>query len=1471
MKKPVSDRIPNPFGNKLLSEKTKNSLLIRNLILSIVVLFACPHLVQAQTPRANFTSNVTQGCANLSVRFTDQSTNNPTSWAWDFGNGQLSDQKNPTAIYTVPGVYTVRLTVRNSSGVDGVTRTDYITVFPSARIDFRASTTVSCAPAVIQFENGVTIQGTGNVSSYEWDFGDGTTSNDPNPQKTYTTLGFFTVSLRVTTDNGCVVNSTRQRFIRILGGVTPNFDFKNLDACSTPIGVIFDNQSTGPGNLSYNWSFGNGDGSTDRNPTTSYNAIGNYNIKLVVSSSFGCADSITRPINITGNATSFEAPASTCPGKEISLLNTSEPLPTAAEWDFGDGTSSFEINPRKVYTTPGTYTIRLTNRYRDCDGTVTKTITVTNPPDVDFSADNPAGCRTPHTVQFQANAPSAASWLWEFGDGQTSTDRDPSHTYTNFGTYNVRLRITTADSCTSTILKSDFITVTPSLTPQILNSSAGGCVPFTYTPQLEPSTIADIASYSWDFGNGVTSTSPNPSVTYSNVGTYTVRLTVVTNGGCTESITLSNAIKVGTKPTVDFTVDKTSSCAGDPFTFTSTATPADEWRWEFGEGGTSSAQNPYYKYIDTGLYSVTLIAINNGCRDTLTKQDLVRVMAPVAKYRPVFDCNNRLTVRFEDQSIIDPAHGATSYFWDFGNGQTSTQTNPTVTYASVGQYTVSLTLTDPLCSYTQTSVINLYDLVNDFSVDKAAVCRNEEFTLTAGGTASSNISFYTWQIEGQAPINAGNVLKTRLAANGTYDVTLTMIDRNGCTITRTIPDMITVRGSNADFTVVNNGGCVNSEIAITDQSTPAGSIVNWNFNFGDGTSESFTTTPLTHIYRNPGNYSIRLITTDNLGCTDTITKTSQATITKPFARFAAVDTVFCPDADLQFRDSSLGAGLSYRWEFGDGEVSTNPAPTHRYTGPDAVYTVKLFIRDSKGCEDSLIRENYIRIVSPVAEFTMLDSSAICPPLETKFTSLARNYDSLYWDFGDGNTSTLANTNYFYNTYGTYRVRLHAIGIGGCRDTAESEVNIFNPYTRTVFEYNPTENCNNITVDFHVVPPPNTKYYLVFNDGAVDSSQANNLSHTYNFPNFYRPFLRIQDSLNCEVTLGNRPVIMVKGVIPAFNTDVREFCDNGRINLTDFSIGNDSVTVRRWDFGDGSPNVFDELNPSHSFAEPGRYVITQHVTTETGCENSFTDTVRVYRTPEPVITGADEICLFELLGQNGATVVPDSATIWRWNLGNGQSAITPQITTRYTNSGPVTLSLTASVAFGCTGTVNKDITVWPLPTIEHVPEIVIPLGFETTLPITYSGNVTQWAWTPADALSCTDCATPIANPKFTTSYKVNVVDENGCRSSSNIVVKVICENKNYFIPNTFSPNNDGQNDVFYPRGRSLDRIQSMRIFNRWGELVFEKKNFAPNSATDGWDGSIRGQKAATDAYVYIIEVICENGQIIPLKGNVTLIR
>jgi gliding motility-associated-like protein len=119
--------------------------------------------------------------------------------------------------------------------------------------------------------------------------------------------------------------------------------------------------------------------------------------------------------------------------------------------------------------------------------------------------------------------------------------------------------------------------------------------------------------------------------------------------------------------------------------------------------------------------------------------------------------------------------------------------------------------------------------------------------------------------------------------------------------------------------------------------------------------------------------------------------------------------------------------------------------------------------------------------------------------------------------------------------------------------------------------------------------------------------------------------------------------------------------------------------------------------------------------------------------------------------------------------------------------------------------------------------------------------------------------------------VQVSNDGGCVSSDEITIQALCNNANIFIPNTFSPNADGMNDVFYPRGKGIFSIKSMRIFNRWGQVVFEKSHFEANDATSGWDGSFKGSKLDADVYVYIVEVLCDNSIIIPVKGNVTLLR
>jgi gliding motility-associated-like protein len=177
---------------------------------------------------------------------------------------------------------------------------------------------------------------------------------------------------------------------------------------------------------------------------------------------------------------------------------------------------------------------------------------------------------------------------------------------------------------------------------------------------------------------------------------------------------------------------------------------------------------------------------------------------------------------------------------------------------------------------------------------------------------------------------------------------------------------------------------------------------------------------------------------------------------------------------------------------------------------------------------------------------------------------------------------------------------------------------------------------------------------------------------------------------------------------------------------------------------------------------------------------------------------------------------------------------------------------------------------PLPVAQMPSQMNVQNGFPVTIPATFTPNTVNWIWSPSNGLSCTNCPTPDAGPKSDTRYLVYFTDRNGCINTSNILVTVLCKNSNLFIPNTFSPNGDGSNDLFYPRGKGLDRVILLRIFNRWGEVVFEKRNFPVNDPASGWDGTFKGNKPLADVYVYQAEVFCDNGNIIKLNGNIALI-
>ncbi|MFT3936499.1 MAG: PKD domain-containing protein [Chitinophagaceae bacterium] len=1445
----------------------------------------------AQAPVANFSTTATTGCAPVFVNFTDQSTGNPKAWYWDFGNGNLSQVQNPQGIGFSAGTYSITLTVKNADGVNSITKTNLVVSNPSPSTNYTADKKVACAPSTIQFTD-LSVANAGTINSWLWDFGDGvagapSTSTDQNPTHTYTAPGYYTLSLKTTNTAGCSYIAINSRYIRIVSGVKANFDFTPPSTCTPPFLVPFSNLTSGPGNLTYSWDFGNTTTSSATSPTTTYAATGNYTVKLTAQSDYGCSDVVQKNVAVTGSATSFTAPASVCLGDAATFQSTASPAPTKILWNFGDGTTSTQATVSKTYTAAGTYTVKLYTTFGSCSDSATKTFVVNDKPVVDFIANPILRCLVPSPTTFTNNSPDYVSSSWTFGDGGTSTAANPVHTYTSFNTYTVSLAITDSKGCKNSLTKTNYIVIYPPK-PQIATLPPSVCVNQVINPTAGGSAVDGFEFFKWDFGDGSPiSTASNPSHSYPTAGNYTIKLIVTTYGGCIDSTT--STVHVGLRPNIDFSVDKSDICHSQVATFTNLTTPSNStpYVWNFGDGTTDNSFNPPpHKFTDSGYYTITLTATSDGCTDSAFKTNFIHVKPPVADFGySITDCNNKKAVTFSDSTFNNAtAYGSLVYKWNFGDPglPDATTQNPNATYSNFGTYSVKLIVNNTVCVDSITKQITLVDVTPQLAaLPTTTFCRNEDIKFTS--VNNTNVKTFTWVVDGVSAIGSSSFI-TSFSASGTHNIKLIVTDINGCNDSTALQP-VTITGPTALFTVKNKGGCANSAITINDASFTGtvNTLTKWVFDFGDGTGDiTFNAPPFTHKYADSGTYDIKLTVYDNTSssCFDTYILPAGAVITKPKAKFGSAATVYCPNTALQFTDSSSGRTLTYSWNFGDGVTSTLQNPIHLYPPVDSAYDVKLVVTDSVGCSDSTTLNKYIAIRSPKSSFTAKDTVTFCPPLETTFTSTAKNYASVLWDFGDGSPTIADDENpkyHFYNSFGTYTAKLYAYGYGGCVDSSSFVINVLDPKAVTTIAFDPKTACNFLNVTFNLTIPNDVKYLFTFGDGAsyIDSLPQTTFQHLYNSPNIYTPAVLLTDKTNCQAVVGSPSVVTINGAISIFGMDKKKFCDSGTIYFTDYSQqAKDPILTKTWDFGDGSTYTANG-DTTHKYTQPGLYVPTLILTTAANCTSTYTDTVRVLATPKPIINSNPSVCIDLALDFAGSVLIPpDTGIIWKWDLGGGQTSSEQNISVKYADTGLYHIALQATNSLGCKGDTTKDITVYPLPVIKLVGDTTILAGnsiIGAPIPLTYSSNVTTYTWTPPTNLSCSDCPNPVANIKFTTTYNVKVTDVNGCVASRNVTMVVLCNNKNFFIPNTFSPNNDGNNDKFYPRGTGLDRIQALRIFNRWGEMVFEKRNFPANDATSGWDGTYKGQKAASDTYVYMVDIICENATIITYKGNITLIR
>lgn len=1439
-----------------------------NILLS--VFFSVCSFTIAQSQTVNFTASTTGGCSPLLVTFTDSSTGNPTGWYWDFGNGATSTLKNPSTTYFATGNFTVSLTVTYADGTKSVTYPNFVTIYQKPVVNFVASDSVGCSPLLAQFtENASVGVGTRNVN-WLWDFGDGTQSTEQNPVKRYTDPGTYTISLRVTNDKGCWGVTNKNSYIKVTEGVKAAFSFPEPDACKPPFPVSFTNLSSGPGMLQYQWSFGDGTVSTSVNPTHIYQAPGIYNVDLSVKNTDGCVDTVRQQVSLNpANATSaLASPDSVCINDTVRFRNLSSFTPSAVQWNFGDGTNSNEWNPVKFYNRPGNFTIKLIQQNGSCSDTAQKNISVLARPAARFTASTFTSCKPPLTVSFQNNSPDAVRFEWDFGDSTFSTERNPSHTYTAYGNFTVRLKVTNATGCT------DFFTMPEPVSiakPQISFAAvpSRGCLPLNVQFSPNVTTPDPVVSYLWDFGDGTTSSQQNPSHLYTTQGSFSSSLTIRTAAGCSEKYVVTDAVLAGTKPKANFSAAPNPVCAFRSVAFTNLTPEGTNWFWDFGDGNTSTSQHPLYAYNDTGVFSVKLIAENYGCRDSLLLKDFITIKPPIALFIYQADCNNKFAYTFTNQSI-----GANTWQWNFGDGTTSTQQNPSHLYTRAGAYLVTLTVGNDTCFNTIQTTVNVSDGIPNFRATQTIACKGTSLQLTADSTNAANIVSYAWDFGDGATFGTGATTSITYQKAGRYTIRLTTTDVNGCTETVVKPQYLQINGPTAGFAATDTTGCKGLQTTFTDASANDGShrIVAWNWNFGDSTSlTQLSNNPIRHTYATAGNFDVRLQVTDQAGCSDVLQIPAFIKTSFANASFNTIDTLSCPGASISFNNTSTAqTPFSSAWYFGNGQQSAVQDPTTVYNAIGK-YTVKLSITDQYGCTDSVIKANFVTINRPVAAFRVNDTASACVPFQVYYTNTSTFYSQQVWDLAGG-TTRLANPTQFYNAPGVYQTKLVVTSPGGCTDSAFQTIRVYDVRS-TQIRYQPLAGCKPLFVDLATVHPVQLNTIWDMGDGTIVNSRDSVQKHVYRSFGDFIPKIILTDSSGCVVPIIGQDTIRIKGATAYFGLDNKLFCDSGTVRFTDSTTANNPITSYTWNFGDGTTS--SSFSPQYHYSKPGNYSVSLQIRTQNNCVDTFRlpTPIKVVASPAIAIGGDSVICAGGSLSHLALLQRSDTSRLsWSWQFPNGQSsaAQAPQAQV-YPSPVRGKVQLVATNSTGCSDTAYLALIVHPLPTVQLPTTITTLLGTPVVLPALYSDSIQRYQWREPEGLSCTACPQPIALPRWNTTYQVEVTNNNGCRNTGEVQVIVLCSNNNVFIPNTFSPNGDGSNDVFYIRGQGLSRVKSLRIFNRWGQVVFERMNFNVNDASAGWDGTFRDAKPVPDVYVYQAEIYCDNSQVVKLEGNVALIQ
>lgn len=909
-------------------------------------------------------------------------------------------------------------------------------------------------------------------------------------------------------------------------------------------------------------------------------------------------------------------------------------------------------------------------------------------------------CASPFTgqladVQFDDDSdfnPTSWDWTFEGGDPAASTQENPVIFYDSPGLYSVTLTVGNSFGSNTEVYTNAV---------EILEQPDASFVPTVNgaDASFENITIGAL-DYNWSFGDGNFSTAFQPTHTYNAEGTYTVTL-IVFNDIC-EDIYTEN-VQIVLAPTADFSSTATTGCIDHTVSFDATSSVnavGFDWLFEGGTPATSTDPSPTVEYTTAGDYDVRLIVTNSsGLTDTLESVDYVSAeTVPTVGFTAM---NTNLMASF-----VYTGSGASSVSWEFGDGSTGTGVSTTHTYATPGDYDVTMTATNACGSVMDQQLVDIEIAPNasfDANVSPGAVlCPGYITTYTASG--QNNLDTYSWTFEGGTPaVSSAPSVAVQYPVEGSYDVKLVVTNSVGVDSIE-IVDYITISPEPiADFQVSAN----QLTASFTNTSVDGDSYL-WSF--GDGATS--TLFEPTHTYATAGVYTVVLEVTNDCG-TDSYAQQVSLQST-PVATFTSDVTQGCVTFDVQYTSSASSNTTSLLWSFPGGtpsmSTSTNPSVEYAFAG---TYDATLIAGNAEG-SDTVTVSNYITALDlPTAA---LNASVTDNVITLEDLSIGADNAVLQVD-----GQPLSSNTYTAPSNGVYEVGVLASNACGI-DSASTTVMVSAYPTVSIQGATSLSGCSPVSGSYTALSPNSTDYAWSSTGGTVSMANAASTQVTFTQGGTY--LVQVEASNSFGSASATLPVTV--DIVPAPSATFSATTNAASVTFIADDQGANSYT---WDFGDGTTGVGSTV--THTYSSSGEYDVQLAVDAQCGSATT-TESIGIEINTSVVAFDVDIVRGCSPLTVEYTDLSSNMPTSWSWTFpgGNPASSTDQHPVVTYEQAGRYDVSMTVENAFGpSTGVLSDFIEVLDVPEAQGD---ALTAGFDVTFSSS-SINASNTTWLPGDGV------------------------------------------------------------------------------------------------------------------------------------------